>query len=1136
MYIGTSAAEILHLVAIPSEAEDDPASVTFILASRLQPSGHAASSESDTAPGIQQILVFPGPLKASVLCNGVVSFYSLPEFSPAFPNREPAGVQWIGGLDENEDLENPEGPVVMIANTRRILQVRVGERLRAIKNNIEYPGCLRSSRRETIACVADDTSYALLEVEHQQKIPLFPISSLPQVEEITSTPSRSPASSPPPADAGHGRSTSMGNLIGTPSNRRDDSQTRTPTGNQLVPPVLHPDRGSRTQSPAPTPAATDVEGSTKSRPRAATDSTPAKSSGTATQNPAQKLKPHILSPFPSEFMLTTGTAETEPGVAMFVNLDGDVVRGTIEFEIYPEDLLVDNFSVPENPTGPSPDDEGQIVFALIRKSKEQGIIRGLEIQQLQNAAELVHPKTWLQLPEAKASKPPNAGLRHTLSSHLHSFRIARDLLQLVPLSLGPLRSRQEQDPRTQSAVEQLEQERALFESVSTLIPVETSAELVTKRAEEEQKFASRLGSAYTKNLVFQGSGLFMILQNPLISQLEYRLAQQMVDGSFLNVKPGQVFGFLASIHGREPKDETEFLTLNYIKQKASLILFLHLQSHLSADDILRAVENALHDGGLDPRVPLLLLPPLAAEVLYGAEGIWLHQGMSDLLQGFEPKISTFEDAPLDFWMMIRHFLMLWQEKRGYGSITDEKHIFDSVDASLLHVLLHLDQALPTDSGAQKSVRTKLNNVVDHWKGDFDRAAFLLERYNRLFVLSRLYQSKKQARDVLATWKRIIEGEKDFDYGDNPGFVEGQLRRYLMVIRDVELVQDYALWLAQRNPKLAVEILADDSARVKFDPQQVVTLLKQGAPGAVQQYLEHLVFGKGVDKYADDLIGYYLDSVLTVLEESEAARTSLAESYSTYRALETPKPTYLDFINQNAPQEQWWRSRLRLLQLLGSGAYARGGTSGKDLTYSVPMVLERMAPFSSYLVSESIILDARQGRHKEALRLLTHGLGDFDTAIRYCYFGGPAPSHSQTIDASALPSRSQQSELFNFLFHEFLNISDVEDRLERTSHLLGKFATFFDPLAILLDIPDSWSVEMLSEFLVRCFRAATTERNQAVILKALSAAQNLQKQVEFIEACEKIGASFDRGAASGTAGAGNGGVVHDVDMDVDVQVS
>lgn len=1128
MYIGTSAAEILHLVAIPSDDEHDTTAPTFILASRLQPSGHAASNESTSAPGIQQILVFPGPLKACVLCNGVVSFYSLPEFSPAFPNREPAGVQWIGGIDENEDKEHPDGPVVMIANSRRILQVRVGERLRAIKNNIEYPGCLRSSRRETIACVADDTSYALLEVEHQQKIPLFPISSVPEVHETTPPSSRSPATSPPPAESGHGRSTSMGNLMGNSINSRDNPQDQ--------PVTFGPDRGTSAQSPPPPPAATEPDGNIKGRPRAATDSTPAKSTGASSHGAVQKLKPHILSPFPSEFMLTTGTAETEPGVAMFVNLDGDVVRGTIEFQVYPEDLLVDNFFVPENPTGPTQDDDSQIVFALIRRPEGTNIIRGLEAQQIQNAAELTHPKFWVDLPPVSTPQPPTAGLRHTLSSHVHSFGIARDLLQLVPLSLGPLRSHTDHDPRTQSAVEQLEQERALFESIPALTPVETSVELVTKRALEEEKFASRLGQAYTKNLVFQGRDIFMILQNPLISQLEYRLAKQTVDGSIVDLKPSQVFGFLASIHGREPKDETEFLTLNYIKQKSSLILFLYLQSHLSADDILRAVENTLHDGGLDPRVPLLMLSPLAGEVLYGPEGIWLHQGMTDLLHAFEPKVSTFDDAPIDFWMMIRHFLMLWQEKRGYGSISDEKHIFDSVDAALLHVLLHLDQALSRNSGAQKSVGTKLNNVVDNWKGNLDRAAFLLEKYNRLFVLSRLYQSKKQARDVLATWKRIIEGEKDFDYGDNIGYVEEKLRRYLTVIRDADLVQDYALWLARRNPELAVEILTDDSARVRFNPQQVVPLLKQQAPGAVQQYLEHLVFGKGLDKYADDLIGYYLDSVLTVLEESESARTSLAESYSTYRALETPKPTYLDFINQNAPSEHWWKSRLRLLQLLGSGAYASDGASGKDLPYSVPLVLERMAPFSSYLVSESIILDARQGRHKEALKLLTHGLGDFDTAIRYCYFGGPAPSQSQTIDASALPSRAQQSGLFEFLFHEFLMIADLEDRLERTSHLLGKFATFFDPLTILQDVPNSWTVEMLSEFLVRSFRAATTERNQAIILKALSAAQNLQKQVEFVEVCEKAGARFDRGPGRDSSGGHVDPTANDIEMAVDLEVS
>lgn len=1120
LYIGTSAGEILHLVSIPPAPGDESAAPTFILASRLQPSGHAASAIPSDVPGVQQILVFPGPSKACVLCNGVVSFYSLPELSPAFPNKEPTGVQWIGGIDENADTESPEGPVVMIANTKRILQVRVGERLRAVKNNIEFPKCLRSSRRDTIACVADDSGYSLLEVEHQQKIPLFPISSLPTEEEpAQETGGRSPARSPPPADAaGHSRSTSMGNLL-SPTRERSQSRQHGPT--HLAPPHS---AGGRTNSPGPDGG---VEGAVRprARPRASTDALPTKSSTVDDSKQFKKLlKPHILSPSSTEFMLTTGTTESEPGVGLFVNLDGDVVRGTVDFESYPEDLMVDNFSVPEDEGAPRSEDEGQVIFALLRKPLDDGRGRKLELQQVENAAELAHPRTIVALPQSKLEKT-HAGLHHVLGTHNHFFKIAGELLQLVPLYLGSVGLRgvnRESDPRTQSAVEQLEQERALFDSQPLTTPIEPSSELVAKRAAEEKAFAGRFGRAYTRNLVWHGQELLMILQNPLISQLEHRLMQHMSNEEPSEVKPGHIFGFLAGIHGREPKDETEFLTLNYVRQKASLILFLHLQTRLSVssdlEDLFRAVENTLHDGGLDPRIVLLLSSPLAAEVLYGPEGMWLHQGMAELLRDYQPPISGFEDAPIEYWMMMRHFLMLWQEKRGYGSITDDKYVFDSIDASLLHVLLYLEQALPSDSPAQKSVRAKLFNVVDHWKGDFDRANSLLERYNRLYVLSRLFQSKKQARDVLATWKRIIDGEKDMDYGSNVGYIEGQLRRYLAILRDVELVQDYTLWLAQRNPELAVQVFTDDAARVKFSPPEVVKLLKEHAPGAVQQYLEYLVFGKNLHQYADDLIGYYLDSVLTVLEKSEAARTSLADSYSTYRALESPKPTYLDFIHQNAPQEPWWQSRLRLLQLLGNGAYATGSTTttGKDLTYSVDMVLERLSPFSTYLVSESIILDARQGRHKEALRLLTHGLGDYDTAIRYCYFGGPSASHAYPIDPSTLPSRARQTELFTFLFQEFLTIEYIEDRLERTSHLLGKFATFFDPLDIIARIPDDWTVNMLSEFLVRSFRAATSERNQAVIVKALSAAQNLIGQVEFIEITEKMGAKIEEGSEDGAA--------------------
>lgn len=363
-------------------------------------------------------------------------------------------------------------------------------------------------------------------------------------------------------------------------------------------------------------------------------------------------------------------------------------------------------------------------------------------------------------------------------------------------------------------------------------------------------------------------------------------------------------------------------------------------------------------------------------------------------------------------------------------------------------------------------------------------------------------------DVLRTWRRIVDGEPDLGGDKSPTEIEIQVRRYLLHLRDTKLVEDYSLWLASRNSTLAIQFFTDDSSRVRFSPPQVTAMLKRQAPGAVQEYLEHLVFNKGLSQYADDLIGYYLDSVLNVLEHNNNARESLAQSYSTYRALEAPKPTYMGFITENAPQEAWWQARLRLLQLLGSGSYASSATSAKELTYSIPMVLERLAPYSQYLVSESIILDARQGRHKEALKLLTHGLGDYDTAVRYCYFGGPAPASNTTIDADSLPSRESQQELFAYLFTEFLIIEDVEDRLERTSHLLGTFATYFDPLTVLDQIPADWGIHMLKDFILRTFRAATTERNQAIIMKALSAAQNLQKQAEFVDVCEKVGAKVE----------------------------
>jgi hypothetical protein len=1045
-------------------------------------------------------------------------------------------VQWLGGVDENEDINNSEGSTIMIANSKRILLARVGEKLKPVKNNIEYPACLQSSRRGTIACVADPRSYALLEVEHQQKIPLFPISSTSDTADSQSyqredlkpksdvlparTSSLAHRGSAAGEASGHNRSTSLGNILsgGTARQPSPRAGSRNRSG------LLTPDIGPRSQSPAsatsperPLPAVPVPE--QRTRPRSSTEADPT----SVVQKPRPLmpaiLKPHILSPSPTEFLLTTGTGATEPGVGLFVNLDGDVVRGSVEFARYPDAIVIDKAPLTMAETQSSTDLGEENILALMDRSNGEVIQKGIETQSLSlNAAVSSKSKGWLAIPPESPPSSAQHGMHSCLSTGTHAFSEVSELLRLVRLRLpgqspGVSQSPPElTDPRTRTSLQRVEEEKELFEA--SFVRSSTDAappDWESKRNREEASFARSFDSSQTNIMVWSSNRLWRVVKNPLILQLEAML-QLAVDSnnnaSFLNT--GSLFNLLEKLRNRDAKTEVEFMTLNYIKQKVSLMLFLNLhrdEHRISGSgDLLQKTENALIDGGIDPRVILMLVPLLQQEVLQAPQGIWSHKGLVDVvIDHLETATGQNTFGTTDIYLMLKGFLSSWQSKRGFGSVADEQYVFDTVDAALLHLLLELHQSLATGSPVASSVTAKLNNVVDNWKGDFDRAVRLLEDYQHLFVLSRLYQSRKLSKDVLRTWQRIAERETDAGGVLSASAAEVQVRRYLVKLGNTQLVEDYALWLATRNPELAIEVFTDDSSRVKFSPQRITGLLKNRAPAAVQQYLEHLVFRKNLSQFADDLIGYYLDSVLNVLEDSQEARDSVKQSYSTYRAMKPPKPTYLNFIAQNTPPEPWWQSRLRLLQLLGGGSYAAlSHTTAKHLTYSIDTVLERLAPFSTYLVSESIILDARQGRHKEALRLLTHGLGDYDTAIIYCYFGGPAPTSGRPVDASSLPSRDEQKDLFAYLLQEFLRIEDVIERLERTRELLGKFAAWFDPLQTLAQIPESWSVDVMSEFLVRTFRTVTSEKNEAAVVKALSAAQNLQRQAEFISVCEKLG--------------------------------
>jgi hypothetical protein len=123
LYIGTSASELLHFVRIPPDPSDPTGKSVYILASRQVP---AYAEPVASRPGVQQILLLPRISKACILCNGTVSFLSLPELSPDLETQV-KNCLWIGGVDLNEPLVAAGSDrgvgVAMLLSLRRRIQV-----------------------------------------------------------------------------------------------------------------------------------------------------------------------------------------------------------------------------------------------------------------------------------------------------------------------------------------------------------------------------------------------------------------------------------------------------------------------------------------------------------------------------------------------------------------------------------------------------------------------------------------------------------------------------------------------------------------------------------------------------------------------------------------------------------------------------------------------------------------------------------------------------------------------------------------------------------------------------------------------------------------------------------------------------
>uniref|UniRef100_L2FWT9 Tgf beta receptor associated protein n=1 Tax=Colletotrichum fructicola (strain Nara gc5) TaxID=1213859 RepID=L2FWT9_COLFN len=1055
LYVGTSASELLHFVQIPPDPADPAGRPAFILASRLRP---AFAESSNSRPGVQQILLLPKVGKACILCNSTVTFYSLPELSPVFGTTQVKNCNWVGGVDLNQpqdDDGDPTAGVFILLSLNRRIQV-----------NIDVPGTTISVRRDSIACVADARSYSLLDVDRQLRIPLMTISSLDdsqpageigQAQDIAGSAdggilrSVSAAQNRPLLSAGdphgHARSTSLGGLL---SGRRDQR-------------IVATDPLDQSKAFRRGPGAPAIDRQATARCAGGPDISDEADAGLPQAT-------HCL----AYGGLVTGTGPLDPGIGMFVNLDGDPTRPTVEFDRYPREVVVDGgWSDMSSSKMALADEEEGYVIASMTKDFDTGLRHGLEIQRWDSdGTEPTTSKWWLEIdsPDADATMP--LGIRSLMGVEETHFEEIVDRLcqrKFSPFSGGglenPIFSPRSADARTASSLERMTKERELFDSASQDEDALPEGWEESRNA-EEREFARRLADANSRIAVWSGNHIWWAVRNPLLLRLEARLeAACAQDGAFnpAELDRHAVFTVLNSFRGQDAKSELEFVTFSYLRQRAGVLLLTSLFNAAEApfsDGELKALEEVLVDSSLDPRVVLSLVPGLRNEIVESRRGIWIFGGVKKTTENylesehFQKASHSVSDLDTKVMQFLRRFLAAWRKKKGFGSVADESEVFRTVDAALLLVLLELDQKSPKGLAKKSSsVRSELYDVVDKGVDCFDRAAGLLETYHRLFVLSRLYQSRKMAGDVLATWRRIVEGERD----DGGELSDGEQR-----VRD-------------RNPKLGVQVFAEDKGKAaKFEPAHVVEILREEAPDAVKYYLEHLVFGKGHTEYVNDLIAYYLDIVISDLESFPESREAFAGTYTAYRALQAPKPTYRQFLTDNAPEDN-----------------------------------ERIAALpDELLVPETIILDGRERRHEDAIRLLVHKLGDYDTAVSYCLRGGSSIYRRPDGRRESTPTHDMQARLFRAVLGEFLAIEDVSDQIEQTGALLERFGGWFDVEDVLALIPDEWSVDVVAGFLVTALRRITQERHETTVTKALSSAENLRVNHDLIVKVDEKGPSIE----------------------------
>nr|XP_033803744.1 transforming growth factor-beta receptor-associated protein 1 isoform X2 [Geotrypetes seraphini] len=157
-------------------------------------------------------------------------------------------------------------------------------------------------------------------------------------------------------------------------------------------------------------------------------------------------------------------------------------------------------------------------------------------------------------------------------------------------------------------------------------------------------------------------------------------------------------------------------------------------------------------------------------------------------------------------------------------------------------------------------------------------------------------------------------------------------------------------------------------------------------------------------------------------------------------------------------------------------------------YRVHLLLDKIK--DSDLLLEQAILYGKSEDHEKALNILVWQLKDFSTAEHYCLW------NSENKD----PIYKQR------LFHQLLSVYLHSDRpdeslLTAAVDLLNHHAAEFNAAQVLRQVPDTWSAQLLSQFLVGAMRESVHRKRMSQLTLGLAKAENIIYQYEKLKATE-----------------------------------